>query len=84
MESHTTSVDNVGQDYKEIFMVWLMTICLMECVSEIWVYTKVCVLRETLAIVHELLYALIQKAGYHGHLRAMASLEESRVENDVV
>ena len=53
-------------------MVWVMTICLMECVSEIWIYTKVCALPETLATVHELLYALVQKAGYRGHLRAMA------------
>ena len=34
---------------------------------------KSCNLQKTLGyIVHGLLYVLIQKIGYHGHLRAMA------------
>jgi hypothetical protein len=52
------SMGNVGRDYRVFFHEFGFTI-------------RFCALKRLWAIVHGLLCGLVQKMGYHGHLRAM-------------
>jgi hypothetical protein len=67
-------MDNVGRDCTEFVLGQLLKVVVVEFAAGNWVYTNFELVpsNRLWAIVYGLLYALIQKVGYHGPSRAMA------------